>query len=49
MKLAVMFSKAQRLLKKADPSFSLQVLDAARQDLLFGLSLNKMIGAHFER
>lgn len=47
--IAVMLSKAQGILKKEHPSFSLQVLDAARPRSVSRAMYEKMKGTRFER
>ncbi len=47
--VAVMLSKAQRVLKKTKPAYSLQVLDAARPRSVSRAMYEKMKGTPFER
>jgi D-alanyl-D-alanine dipeptidase len=47
--VALMLSNAQRILKKKKPTYSLQVLDAARPRLVSRAMYEKMKGTPFER
>jgi D-alanyl-D-alanine dipeptidase len=47
--IAVMLSKAQGILKQAQPTYSLQVLDATRPRSVSRAMYNKMKGTGFER
>ncbi|MES9943923.1 MAG: M15 family metallopeptidase [Candidatus Thiodiazotropha sp.] len=47
--IAIMLSKAQSILKKAQPTYSLQVLDAARPRSVSRAMYEKMQGTGFER
>jgi len=47
--VAVMLSKAQRILKSEKPGFSLQILDAARPRSVSKLMYDKMKGTKFEK
>jgi D-alanyl-D-alanine dipeptidase len=47
--VALMLSKAQGLLKKTHPTFSLQILDAARPRSVSRAMYNKMKGSRFEK